>query len=309
MLGTHHLYVLIRKDRLALKVGNSSSLTQRVRTLNRKYGPLCSSNSISLRTDDKREAALFETTLKNLLSDYRIPLPVKRRGNGETEWFMGQCYEELIDVLRELALARHGNGYHIGAIDVDNIAPLTTDSMEELAKFGKKLKKLLPRIEIRHLNVSNIRAFRFAVGRIIPNLIGVAKILSENNERCYEIFLRPTSCTRQELKEIFDTGRLSAEDDGIWAGSNLCTSIEANGDFQRAIINFGSMHEVFDQSWTSKDCVTKLASLIEDLSIQYPLPPAYKEFVGRSFLDNMSEEERQNIGLALWQALFHNKKS
>lgn len=89
MLGTHHLYVLIRKDRLALKVGLSSNLTRRLRTLNRKYGPFCSSHSISLRTDDKREAELFETTLINLLSDYRIPLPVKNRGNGETEWFMG----------------------------------------------------------------------------------------------------------------------------------------------------------------------------------------------------------------------------
>lgn len=68
------------------------------------------------------------------------------------------------------------------------------------------------------------------------------------------------------------------------------------------------MHQVFDQSWTSKGCISKLASLIEDLSIRYPLPPAYNEFVGRSFLDNMGEEEIHDIQLALWQALFHRKQ-
>lgn len=112
----------------------------------------------------------------------------------------GLYYEELIDFLRELALARQGSGYHIEVIDLDNIAPLTTVGMEGREKFGENLKKQLPRIDVRYLNISNTRAFRSSVRRIIPNLIGVAKIFSEKNEKCYEIFLRPTSCTRQELK-------------------------------------------------------------------------------------------------------------
>lgn len=241
--------------------------------------------------------------LRYLLSDYAIPLPVPKRGNGETEWYMGQCYNELISTLRGLALAKQGSGYHIGAIDVEKMAPLSCDEIKVVADFGKRLKKQLPIIKVRHANVTNARSFRSAVTCLIPNLIGVAKILETNNRTRFEIFLRPASHAYDVLNEIFEVARISAEDDHSWASANLCTSWDSNETFQRATIRFHS-DTIFEKTWSSKGCVSKLVSLMEDVAGQYPLPPAYQEFVGVSFLDTLNESQRTELATAFWQALF-----
>ncbi|MOA46716.1 hypothetical protein D3C78_1692640 [compost metagenome] len=59
-----------------------------------------------------------------------------------------------------------------------------------------------------------------------------------------------------------------------------------------------------EQSWESKGKSAIYRSMLDEHAEKYPLPPAYQYHVGRSFLDDLTDEEMAEFRHALWRGLF-----
>ncbi|MFK1068586.1 GIY-YIG nuclease family protein [Pseudomonas aeruginosa] len=303
MFGKNFLYILFREGGICHKMGVSSDICRRINDLNRQFGPFCPNRSLVLRTDSKNEAYMLETLLKCSYSAYNTPLPEKLYTDGETEWFAEECYDDMCSSLALFAKQRMGDGYDISPVDPQIFKPLTENSVSKQYRFQRFLEGRRTQIKVLCENTKNAKNFRTAIMLMMPKLIGVVKLDSNEFSSAYEIFLSGDS-SAELLDEIFRVSRLSADNDEIWAGANLCVSTESSSIYKKASFSIPHHGDPFEKSWESKGKLLTYTSMLEDLAVAFPMPPAYQQHVGRSFLDDLSLDELTFYRSAIWEALF-----
>lgn len=303
MFGKHFLYILFRENGVCHKMGVTSDIHRRVNDLNRLHGPFCLKRSLVLRTDSKNEAYMLETALKCSYSGYNTPLPGEYYSDGRTEWFAIDCYSDMCNSLTSFAKDRMGDGYSIELVNPNLLKPLTKNGISKQLKFQKFLEGRKAQIEALCQNTKNVRNFRTAIKLLIPSLIGVAKTGSNKFSNSYEIFLSKNT-SPEVLDEIFSVSRLSADNDEVWAGANLCVSTQSSSKYKRASFSIPHQGDYFESSWESKGKLLTYVSMLEDLAVAFPVPPAYQQHVGRTFWDELSPDELSLYRRAIWEALF-----
>jgi|GEM_PF-5183251 len=303
MFGKNFLYILFREGGICHKMGVSSDICRRINDLNRQFGPFCPNRSLVLRTDSKSEAYMLETALKCSYSGYNTPLPVKFYTDGETEWFAEECYDDMCNSLTLFAKERMGDGYDISPLPPQIFKSLTGNSVSKQYSFQRFLEGRKAQIEILCKNTKNVRNFRTAIKLLMPKLIGVVKLDSNEFSSTYEIFLN-SDTPAELLDEIFRVSRLNADNDEVWAGANLCVSTQSSSIYKKASFSIPHRGDPFENGWESKGKILTYISMLEDLAVAFPMPPAYQQHVGRSFLDDMSPDELAFYRSAIWEALF-----
>lgn len=303
MFGKHFLYLLHRENGICHKMGISSDIRRRVNDLNRQYGPFCLKRSVVLRTDSKDEAYMLETALKCSYSGYNTPLSGKYYTNGGTEWFAEDCYNGMYSSLISFAKDRMGDGYSIEPVNSQFFKPLTKGGVFKQLKFQRFLESRRAQIDVLCRNTKNVRNFRTAIKLIMSSLIGVAKTGSDDFSNSYEIFLSADT-SAEVLDEIFSVSRLSADNDEVWAGANLCVSTQSSSIYKKASFSIPHRGNHFESGWESKGKLLTYISMLEDLTSAFPVPPAYQKHVGRSFWDEISPDELCLYRGAIWAALF-----
>lgn len=303
MFGKNFLYILFREGGICHKMGVSSDIYRRINDLNRQFGPFCLNRSLVLRTDSKSEAYMLETALKCSYSGYNTPLPEKYYTDGETEWFAEECYGDMCSSLASFAKDRMGDGYDISPMDPKILKPLTENSVSKQYRFQRFLEGKRAQIEVLCENTKNVKSFRTAIKLLIPKLIGVAKLDSNEFSNTYEMFLSGDT-SAELLDEVFRVSRLSADNDEVWAGANLCVSTQSASIYKKASFSIPHRGDPFESGWESKGKILTYISMLEDLAAAFPMPPAYQKHVGRSFLDDLSPDELAFYRGAIWEALF-----
>lgn len=303
MFGKHFLYILFREGGICHKMGVSSDIHRRINDLNRQYGPFCLNRSLVLRTDSKSEAYMLETALKYSYSGYNTPLLGKYYTDGETEWFAEDCYGDMCNSLASFAKDRMGSGYNIAPVDPKLLKPLTKDGVSKQLKFQRFLEGRRAQIEVLCKNTKNVKNFRTAIKLLMPNLIGVAKLYSNDFSNSYEVFLSGDA-SAEVLDEVFQVSRLSADNDEVWAGANLCVSTQSSSIYKKASFSIPHRGDHFESGWESKGKISTYISMLEDLAAAFPVPPAYQKHVGRSFWDELAPDELALYRGAIWKALF-----
>ncbi len=303
MFGKHFLYILFREDGICHKMGITSEIHRRVNDLNRLHGPFCLKRSLVLRTDSKNEAYMLETLLKYSYSNYNIPLPEEYCVDGRTEWFAIDCYSDMCNSLIYFAKDRMGDGYSVELISPSLLKPLTKNSISKQLRFQKFLEGRKVQIEALCQNTKNVRDFRVAIKLLMPSVIGVAKTDSNEFSNSYEIFLSADT-SPEILGEVFSVSRLSADNDEVWAGANLCVSTQSSCKYKKASFSIPHKGDHFESSWESKGKLLTYDSMLEDLSVKFPVPPAYQQYVGRTLWENLSPDELSVYSRAIWEALF-----
>lgn len=303
MFGKHFLYILFREDGVCHKMGVTSDIHRRVNDLNRLHGPFCLKRSLVLRTDSKNEAYMLETALKCSYSGYNTPLPGEYCTDGGTEWFAIDCYSDMCNSLISFAKDRMGDGYSIELVNPSLLKLLTKNSISKQLKFQKFLEGRKAQIETLCQNTKNVRNFRTAIKLLMPSLIGVAKTDSNELSNSYEIFLSADT-SPEVLDEVFSVSRLSADNDEVWAGANLCVSTQSSCKYKKASFSIPHRGDHFENSWESKGKLLTYVSMLEDLAVAFPVPPAYQQHVGRTLWDDLSPDELSLYRRAIWEALF-----
>ncbi|MBX9899153.1 MAG: GIY-YIG nuclease family protein [Burkholderiaceae bacterium] len=282
ILGKHFVYILPREDGFCFKVGLTSGLTRRLRRLHQENGPFCNENSLVLRTDSRLEARRFEEAMRTIYNGYRIKIPIAKRRNGETEWYLMAAYHDVVSTIHELAVRCYGNANGIQRIPIHEIAPLSAAHLPRLQKFAKKLHAIEPQTEAKLENTTSLQAFRNIVIQIMSNLLGIAKISTPDNVEAYlfEIFLRPGSLTKQDVGNIIGTPALIAENREFCASARLFTSWESTRFFIRGSIQMPPMCDEFEGTWESQGYIEKYRSILNDLAEKFPVPVDLEKFVG-----------------------------
>ncbi|WAC00088.1 GIY-YIG nuclease family protein [Pseudomonas putida] len=304
MLGKHFLYILVRTNGISYKMGISSDFKRRVNDLNRECGPFCLKRSFTLRTDNRKDATDLETMLKTLYADYNTPLPEKKFAKGETEWFAEECYDGMVESLKTLACVKMGDGYSLQAIDHKLIKPITENGVIRQQAFQSFLEGLSNQIRALCSNTHNARSFRAIIKEMTRHLIGVVRLQTSDHSNHYEIFFSPDT-PASFIDSILQISRLTADNRKIWAGANLCTSTQSCSLFKKACFSIRKDMEGLEQSWESKGKSAIYRAMLDEHAERYPLPPAYQSHVGRSFIDDLTEEETAELGRALWSGLFN----
>ncbi|WP_343596916.1 GIY-YIG nuclease family protein [Pseudomonas sp.] len=305
MFGKHFLYILFREDGVCHKMGITSDIHRRINDLNKVHGPFCLKRSLVLRTDSKNEAYMLETALKCSYSSYNTPLLGEHYSDGGTEWFAIDCFSDMCNSLTSFAKDRMGDGYNIEQLNPNIIKPLTKNNIAKQLEFKKSLESRKAQIETLCQNTKNVRNFRTAIKLLMPSLIGVAKVGSNEFNNSYEIFLSADT-SPEILDEIFSASRLSADNDEVWAGANLCTYTQCSSKYKKASFSIPHEDDHFESSWESKGKLLTYVSMLEDLAVAFPVPPAYQQHVGRTLWDEMSLEERSLYSRAIWETLFYH---
>lgn len=303
MFGKHFLYILFREGGVCHKMGISSDIHRRVNDLNRQFGPFCLKRSILLRTDSKSEAYMLETALKCSYSGYNTPLPIDYYTDGETEWFAEDCFKDMCNSLVFFAKDRMGEGYNITSVDARLFKPITKSGALKQIEFQDFLEGRRAQVTILCQNTKNVKSFRTAITLLMPHLIGVAKLDSNDYSSSYEVFL-DGGTPAEVLDEIFQVSRLSADNEEVWAGANLCVSTESSQIYKKASFSIPRRGDHFECGWESKGKILTYISMLEDLTAAFPVPPAYQKHIGRSFLDELSPDELAIYSDAIWKALF-----
>lgn len=304
MFGTHFVYILYRENGICHKLGASSDFPRRINDLNREHGPFCFKRSIIMRTDNKDDAFQLETALKCSYSGYNTPLPGHASTNGKSEWYADECFDEMRESLSFLAKVRMGEGFSVSNISPEIIKLTTTKTNLKQKSFQTLLDQIKPQITALCENTKNVKDFRIAVKVLIPNLIGVAKLPPDDDANYYEVLLRGDT-SREDLDTIFKASRLSADNNEVWAGANLCTSLQTSPVY--CIAKFSTPHNAghFESSWESKGKLSTFISTLEDLRKAFPVPPAFKEYIGKSFLADLALEDARQYRDAIWECLFN----
>lgn len=268
------------------------------------FGPFSTEKSFLVRMNSRADATALENFLKSLFSSFRFTMPkVTDQRNGETEWYLMDCYSELKMLVEDFA-QRKGD-----IVRPMNLAWML-DSKENDQALINKLDELILRQAAKlgalKENAAAERRFVNFVNGAKRYLIGVAAIEKGGNIE-YEIYLSPEYDNMEALDELLGANlRLEGEDH--WASAHVCVGITTSKYYKRADISIPWVVDgknIFEEEWESERFVKNYAEKLKWMAFNYPLPPAFEKYVGRTFIDDLSEKAKNEIARQLW-ALFNN---
>lgn len=298
MLGKNFMYVLMRTDGKCYKIGHTSSLQTRLRSLNRQFGPFSGEHSYAVRTRTKRQARKLEDALRTLLDSYSFTLPIGNKPNGQTEWFTGASFS-LLSKNRESILAIClGDQATVEAIDVDLMAPLSELHLMHLRDVQKRIDEISSQLTSKWENAERTRKFIVWIAGHRKKFLGVAEVEKGNGKVCFELFLQPDACSFDELEKVRSLAGMNSDNADFFASTNFAVATSMPS-YQKIAFVFDANPTIHEGSWESAGYVDEMHSILEDLLVELPLPLAYQKHVGVSFFDELTEEQRTDFGLAM----------
>jgi predicted GIY-YIG superfamily endonuclease len=300
MLGKNFVYVLMRKDGKCFKIGHTGDLPRRLRRLNRHYGPFTSARSYVLRTATKQHARKLEDALRTLLMAYRIRLPIGHKSDGQTEWFTGRSFE-LLAQNRDSILAPYlGVGGMPLPVDVETIAPLSKAHRARLRRVQKVIDRIDGQLLSRWENAQGTKGFINWITARSAAFLGTAKTIKDDGDVCFELFLKPGSCSQDELRQIQGFPLLTSSEGETYsfAATNFGIQTSSVREYQKVELKFEANQTMYEESWDSCGFVKEMEAICEDLYKEIPLPPEYRQYVGVHFLDRLTQAQRQELSRA-----------
>lgn len=299
-----YLYVLVHSAGDFFKVGVSSSLDKRLKTLMQVFGPFDTEKSFLVRMDSAQDAKALEEGVKRLFSSYRFTMPrIGNNRNGETEWYLIDCFADMSDWVQDFA-RRKGEvvrRMHLPwMLDVGDCDQSLSDRRAEL------LLQHAPKLEALRENAAGEKRIRDFLRAASDFLIGVAEVGTEDR-RGYEIYMSPDYSDFDEMRDLLSVD-LTAEDEDFSAWARVCTGVDATKDYKRLHLSVPEMHvdgrSSFGGQWEAERFVKSYSAMLTGLAQLYPLPPAFQKFVGKSFWDDFSDDEKRDVANKMWEALF-----
>jgi hypothetical protein len=299
MLGKNFVYVLMRTDGQCYKIGHTTSLQTRLRSLNRHFGPFSSEHSYAVRTGTKRQARKLEDALRTLLDSYSFTLPVGNKPNGQTEWFTGRSFALLSKHRESILSVCLGEHATAEAIDVDLMAPLSAAHLAHLREVQERIDDISSQLTSKWENAERTREFIVWIAGHREKFLGVAEVEKGNGEVCFELFLQPDACTSDELEKVRSLARMNSDNADFFACTSFGVVATSMPSYQKIEFVFDADRTIHEGSWESAGYVGQMRSIVEDLLVALPLPPAYQKHVGVSFFDELTEEQRNDFRVAM----------
>lgn len=104
------VYLLLSTDGNKFKIGKADNVHSRYTTLKRHWGEFDLEKSMQIKCD-KKQVHNLEKTLHFIFDNYNIELP--SNSDGYTEWFDSDCFEDVTDLLKDIAWKMSDNRIQI----------------------------------------------------------------------------------------------------------------------------------------------------------------------------------------------------